>query len=500
MIVAVFIALLPTARGSWELFKACEDPTNQLEAMGVQKECIKLEGSYHLLEQQIVREGEYKFYHWTLDDFSLVNTDEGGTVTFTMSPCNGVPQVFVKPALLYQGNAMEQLFETVPGSNGSRTQTWPFPDNNTGRVAQGPDAFLVNGDYPGDVFEEIIWGFNGTSLGQGGRPDEHAITIDIQNAGYFISVYGVTNSTFTMQVEARIGRPLGVTPYRCASPGDSDFNNIADCYNNPEYNKELEVPVELMAQAASCDVAFTEEQCKDLCCLWEPVNATCSPTPRLQSVCANQIVLAESAKIEVHWKTSVDPNDEYRVYRVERPDCESMINSRGYKVVNPGCPNKKFEARSGVCGSGINEYECVMWTPCGAKFIGEAMGEWRRETQNSWARRVYTDVSNNVPYFFNVLRRFRDAKGNLRYEAYAGANSTATYRRVYQAQSDTTILVIAGSAVMALLGLCACVVAVKVRTSRKLLNVYKKASAHQKGKKKKKKGPTPEFSDGIMSG
>lgn len=128
--------------------------------------------------------------------------------------------------------------------------------------------------------------------------------------------------------------------------------------------------------------------------------------------------------MQVHWKTSVDPNDEYRVYRVERPDCESMINSRGYKVVNPGCPNKKFEARSGVCGSGINEYECVMWTPCGAKFIGEAMGEWRRETQNSWARRVYTDVSNNVPYFFNVLRRFRDAKGNLRYEAYAGANST----------------------------------------------------------------------------
>ena len=118
-------------------------------------ECTKLEGNHQVIEGLMVNKGDYHFYHWAVTNASLL---DGGTVTFTMSPCNGVPQVFVKPALLYQGNAMEQLFETVPGSNGSRTSTWPFPDNNTGRVAQGPDTFLVNGDYPGDIYTVGIWG------------------------------------------------------------------------------------------------------------------------------------------------------------------------------------------------------------------------------------------------------------------------------------------------------------------------------------------------------
>jgi hypothetical protein len=72
----------------------------------------------HCLRDQIIsngtlQEGEYKHYHWTLTNYSLINDPKGGKVTFLLVPCRGKAQIFAKPAILGDGKQMNQLFETV---------------------------------------------------------------------------------------------------------------------------------------------------------------------------------------------------------------------------------------------------------------------------------------------------------------------------------------------------------------------------------------------------
>ena len=59
-----------------------------------------------------VAAGKYMHYHWTLTNYSLINDEEGGKVTFLLVPCRGKAQIFAKPAILGDGKKMNQLFET----------------------------------------------------------------------------------------------------------------------------------------------------------------------------------------------------------------------------------------------------------------------------------------------------------------------------------------------------------------------------------------------------
>jgi hypothetical protein len=55
--------------------------------------------------------GSYAHYHWTIQDYSLINHAKGGRLTFLLTPCAGAPAMFVKPAILGDGKRMNQLFE-----------------------------------------------------------------------------------------------------------------------------------------------------------------------------------------------------------------------------------------------------------------------------------------------------------------------------------------------------------------------------------------------------
>jgi hypothetical protein len=116
------------------------EPGNFTTATGV--ECIPLEGLWDSSEQPVAA-GEYRHFHYVLTDPSALHNLEGADVTFRLMPCHGRAELFVKPQILWRGKHMWQMFETVPGSNGLRSDTWPFPSNTTGYARQGPDDFVV---------------------------------------------------------------------------------------------------------------------------------------------------------------------------------------------------------------------------------------------------------------------------------------------------------------------------------------------------------------------
>ena len=59
--------------------------------------------------------GSYAHYHWTIQDYSLINHEAGGRITFLLTPCTGSPALFVKPAVLADGQRMNQMFEAAAG-------------------------------------------------------------------------------------------------------------------------------------------------------------------------------------------------------------------------------------------------------------------------------------------------------------------------------------------------------------------------------------------------
>ena len=132
-----------------------------------------------------VRGGEYKFYHFTLDNFEDVNRAGGVKIRVEAAPCHGSVQLFVKPGLNFNGEPMNQMFETMPNSSGVRSPTWPFPDNNTGTHEQGPEAHMVEDgwEYPGPMFRLMKWGDKSKEYGL-----PNVITMKVLHGSYFIGM------------------------------------------------------------------------------------------------------------------------------------------------------------------------------------------------------------------------------------------------------------------------------------------------------------------------
>ena len=91
-------------------------------------------------------EGEWHHYHFVIDDFKPVNRKFGSKVHFQLEPCKGSIFLYLKPAMLLEGLPMMQMFETDPFKYppGQRSKYWPFPDENTATVPQGPITFSFN--------------------------------------------------------------------------------------------------------------------------------------------------------------------------------------------------------------------------------------------------------------------------------------------------------------------------------------------------------------------
>jgi len=137
--------------------------------------------------QSQVKGGEWKFFHYTMDSFATINQEGGTKIRITASPCHGSIEVYAKPGLNFNGEPMNQMFETIPNTGGLRTDTWPFPDNHTGNIPQGPEAHMMEPgwEYPGPLFEEMVWGFNAVEFGK-----QNVITAKVLHGSYLISVYG----------------------------------------------------------------------------------------------------------------------------------------------------------------------------------------------------------------------------------------------------------------------------------------------------------------------
>jgi len=131
--------------------------------------------------------GEWKFFHFAMNSFDTVNQEGGTKIRVSASPCHGSIELYVKPGLNFNGEPMNQMFETTPLTNGLRTDTWPFPNNYTGVVPQGPERHMMEPgwEYPGPMFKEMLWGFNAVEFGK-----ENVISAKVLHGSFFISVYG----------------------------------------------------------------------------------------------------------------------------------------------------------------------------------------------------------------------------------------------------------------------------------------------------------------------
>jgi len=191
----------------------CNDPEEIVASVNPNITCIPLTGNKPLLKDQECEAGEYKHYHWTIQDYDVINDNEGSSIEFALTPCHGHPEIYIKPQILYAGIPMCQLFETEPGTEGEKTNTWPFPNNSTGSGKQGPDAKLFelekkakknNVKYPGSFFSTQEWGHAGFITSDDGRPQPHRIRIpSISYGGWFVSVYCKTKSKFEVGLVAQ---------------------------------------------------------------------------------------------------------------------------------------------------------------------------------------------------------------------------------------------------------------------------------------------------------
>ena len=175
-------------------------------ASWVKSHCTCLHDGLLAARNATVGAGEYRHFHWSLTNYSLIEgTGPGGAgggegrVTFLLTPCRGRAHLFVKPALLRDGRRMDQLFETEPAS-GAPTPTWPFPDDRTGVTAQPPDAGLQADGGGGAGLPAVKWGLAAREAGY-----ENALTFRIGHGSYLISVYGESEADFQLAALTHVG-------------------------------------------------------------------------------------------------------------------------------------------------------------------------------------------------------------------------------------------------------------------------------------------------------
>ena len=143
--------------------------------------------------------GQWHHYHFAINDFKFINREFGSKVHFQLEPCRGSIFLYVKPAMLYEGKPMMQMFETDPYSNppGQKSKFWPFPDENTATNPQGPDSWLVDPgqEYPGPVFKVYPWGFKSENEGV-----MNGVSTKLVHGAYFISIWAQEDTDYRFSV------------------------------------------------------------------------------------------------------------------------------------------------------------------------------------------------------------------------------------------------------------------------------------------------------------
>ena len=155
--------------------------------------------------------GEYAHFHW---EASGIDGARESYLTLWLMPCKGRPVLLLKPMFVLNGEPMRQLFETVPGNGprrGYHTDTWPFPDNNTGLQPQPADVIL-SGQVAAEYDSTKLWGKRTSNIGF-----ETSLTIQVQHTGYLISVVSETDTKFLLY--SKLHRPDDPSPQEAMNTG-----------------------------------------------------------------------------------------------------------------------------------------------------------------------------------------------------------------------------------------------------------------------------------------
>ena len=87
-------------------YEPCNDPEQIIKAYNPTLECIPLKGNKPLLTNETCTAGQYKHYHWTIQDYDVINDNAGSSIEFELTPCHGRPELYIKPQILYAGIPM----------------------------------------------------------------------------------------------------------------------------------------------------------------------------------------------------------------------------------------------------------------------------------------------------------------------------------------------------------------------------------------------------------
>lgn len=343
-------------------YYACFD---QLNIVPDDIECNAFETDNFTFYNQTVKAGEYKHYHWTLTTYSLINHEKGASITFEVVPEVGYPQMFTKAQILYGGLPMCQMFETQPGTRGYHSETWPFPDKNTGAQPQGPEEEIADleeentptsmtYEYPGSVFSEVTWGFNASGYDSDKRPKVHTVTIPhVSYGGYFVSVYAGDNRDAAFSISVRAERTIDIVEEKTEYAEDPTPNGVK--------------AVSSWWSADYCE-AFSDSQrdCERHCCQWSNTTESgddarrrmteLSEVPAFERKLAGDDAVASPNCVQapvdalcisekeseddgstpeptilVSFQTGSDPNEKYQLYYVEMNDCASQMDRNGEK-------------------------------------------------------------------------------------------------------------------------------------------------------------------------
>jgi hypothetical protein len=344
-------------------YRACYD---QLNIVPDHVECNAFETDNFTFPNETLKAGEYKHYHWTLTTYALINHEDGAQITFEVVPEYGYPQMFTKAQILYGGMPMCQMFETKAGTEGEHTDTWPFPNKETGALAQGPEFEIAELErsntassqtysYPGSVFSEVTWGFNASGYDSDRRPKVHTISIPhVSYGGYFLSVYAGDEVDARYSISVKAERTIDI---------EEDVSEYATKQKPPA----LTVSESFLSN--NCSEHKNSERCEAHCCEWIAVGTddsnsyrrrmTESGKPRFlneedyydyyipedgECVQASADVLCVSEKISdgstdvdprptvlVSYQTLAEPTNKYSLYFVEMNDCASQMDDQGHE-------------------------------------------------------------------------------------------------------------------------------------------------------------------------
>ena len=87
-------------------YEPCNDPEEIIIAANPDLQCIPLNGNKPLLRNETCEAGDYKHYHWTIQDYDVINDNAGSSIEFELTPCHGRPELYIKPQILYAGIPM----------------------------------------------------------------------------------------------------------------------------------------------------------------------------------------------------------------------------------------------------------------------------------------------------------------------------------------------------------------------------------------------------------